>query len=330
MSPSPITGFFRGHDTLWFVPRGDSKLYSPYVPHASDVPFGTASQFSAAMTTIMVGKDFEGVFRKDNDILVLSRSSLGERPQIERVHYYEEEIPTGTPIRNLLAESVHVCDDYNASDRLWLEMNVVEADSVAKADRDALVSAFQSLATTAGAVFPAVLPYAFGASTLAKILGNLVSAIERDTHVIKVPISLYPGDPRPGRAILREGAYVIFSRAVNPEKYTLQPNGLLDSENPDKEISYVVFDISRVKRATPAFVMNQKIATLLTQLKRGSEGRTAKATIEFLSETMSAYDNYQKLNRYLELSEKETLTDEEKSLMKRIKSVRELKDFLPD
>lgn len=113
------------------------------------------------MVAAVVAEDLDGIFRGKNDILVLSKTSMGEEPLVERIHFFEEEVPKGHPIKHMLAENLFIADDYNGIDKLWLEINVLEIDTNT-GERKAAVKAFQSLAATAGAVFPAILPYAFG------------------------------------------------------------------------------------------------------------------------------------------------------------------------
>ncbi len=56
---------------------------------------------------------------------------------------------------------------------------------------------------------------------------------------------------------------------------------------------------------------------------------SAVGTLEFLNKTLIQYDNFGKLNRYLELKDKESLTDKEKSLMNELAKIEALKPFIP-
>ena len=149
-------------DNIWLVLPKTTQLISPYELYDSSQRIPLASPFSVSLINAVISDDLDGLFRGDNDILLLSKSSLGSQPQVERVHYYEEGVAAGRPLKNLLANSVFVSEDYSGQ-RLWLEMNVLEIDTDT-GERKAAVQAFQGLASTAGAVFPAIAPYAFGAS----------------------------------------------------------------------------------------------------------------------------------------------------------------------
>lgn len=314
-------------DTVWFVLPKTRELVSPYeLKPESRVP-EAAQPFTASMVTVVVSEDLDGILRGRNDILVLTKSSLGEQPLVERIHYYEEEVPKGKPIRNMFADNVFVTDDYDGEDRLWLELNVVEVDTDT-GERKAAIKAFQSLATTAGAVFPVAVPYAFAANAAIGVIEKLISAIEKDTNVVKVPFALHPGDPRPGKAPLQFGSYVVFAQPQDPSKYKLQPNGLITSGSKPSEVSYAVFNLSPVKQVSPKMVISQKVATLLTQMKNGNTN-SAVGTLAFLNNTLIQYSNFGKLNRYFELKGKESLTAKEKALMGEIAKIEAIKPFIP-
>ena len=315
-------------DTVWFVLPKSKELVSPYELNPKSQLLEAAQPFTASMVTVVVSEDLDGILRGRNDILVLTKSSLGEQPLVERIHYYEEEVPKGKPIRNMFADNVFVTDDYNGEDRLWLELNVVEVDTDT-GERKAAIKAFQSLATTAGAVFPVSVPYAFAASAAVGVIEKLVSALEKDTNVVKVPFALHSGIPRPGKAPLQSGTYVVFAQPQDPSKYKLQPNGLLTSGSKPSKVSYAVFNLFPVKHVSPKFMISQKVATLLTQMKNGNTN-SAVGTLEFLNNTLTQYSNYGKLNRYLELKAKESLTAKEKALMLEIAKIEALKPFISE
>ncbi|MFQ5881514.1 MAG: hypothetical protein ACE5I9_03420 [Candidatus Methylomirabilales bacterium] len=313
-------------DNVWLVLPRTKDLVSPYDLYSTSKPIEAAQPFTVSMATVVVAEDLDGILRGKNDVLVLSKSSLGAQPFVERVHFYGEEIPKGRPIRHMFAPSVFVTDDYSGTDHLWLELNVVEVDTDT-GERKAAVSAFQSLSAMAGAVFPAIVPYLFAASKAAGVVNKLISALEDDEHVIKIQFSLHPGDPRPGNPPFQAGTYVAFGRPQDPAKYKLQSNGLLTIGNKPASVSYAVFNVAPEKRVNPDFVLTQKVATLLTQMK--GNPNTPKASIKFLNETLTGYSNFKKLGRYLDLKKKKNPTDKEKALMAEIAKIEGLKPFLP-
>ena len=140
------------YNNIWLVLPQTKELVSPYEIYEKSKRIESAQAFTVSMVTVVVAKDLDGILRGKNDILVLTKSSLGNQPFVERIHYYEQEVPKGRPICNMFADNVFVTDDYNGNDRLWLELNVLEIDTDT-GERKAGIKAFQSLAAMAGAVF---------------------------------------------------------------------------------------------------------------------------------------------------------------------------------
>ena len=76
-------------------------------------------------------------------------------------------------------------------------------------------------------------------------------------------------------------------------------------------------------------MISQKVATLLTQMKNGNTN-SALGTLEFLNNTLLQYAYFGKLNRYLELKGKKSLTATEKTLMNEIEKIEALKPFISE
>jgi hypothetical protein len=315
-------------NAYYLVEKDTGNLVSPFKYYEWTKPVVAARPFSATLVSAVVAEDLDGIFRGENDILITTRTSLGQQPLVERIHFFEKEIEKGQPITNLFSNSVFVSDDYNGNDRLYIELNIIEVDSD-MGERKAATSAFQSLATTAGAVFPAIVPYALATSAAVGVVEKLMTALEKDKNVIKIPIALYPGRQRRGYTPLQEGTYVVFANPQNPEGIALGNSGLLQADKDISDLSYSVFDIYTEKRVSPAFVTSQKLATLLTQLRDGSKN-SAKSSIAFVEETITGYSNFSKLERYMELKDKDSRSEEEDALMADIKGTEEIKPFIPE
>lgn len=312
--------------TAFYIPPSTKTLISPYESHPKGKLIPVAKPFTVSMLAAVVAEDLDGFLRGKNDVLIMSKSAMGEQPKVDRIHFYEEEVPAGKPIKNIFADTVFVDDDYEG-ERLWLEFNIVEVDTT-DSERETAVRAFQSLAGTAGAVFPVALPYTFAASAAAGLLHKLTNALEDDDQVIRTTFALYGNGGSVGRAALREGVYVMFPQPQDPSHFKLEPNGTLSRGGKAPGVSYAVFDIRPQKQVSPSFVINQKMATLLTQLSDGNDN-SAQSSIKFLEDTLIEYSNFRKLERYLELKEKQDLTAEEKDLMAEIAKIESIKPFIP-
>lgn len=315
-------------DKVWFVAPGTSELASAYAAHPAVKRIAAAQAFTVSLRSVMVEEDLDGFLRKDNDILITTAASLGDRPVVQRVHYYEDDLPARTVIKDFIAETMFVCDDYSGTSRLWLEVNITEADTDT-GERKGLVSGFTSLAATAGAAFPVVMPYAMIAAGAARAMDKLAGALEKNTPVIKCPVALYPPD-RQG-APLQPGNYVVFANPVDGGRYELQGNFELALRSGDPaDVSYAVFSVETVRDISPQWIVSQRVATLLTQLDKGNSN-SPLASIDFLNGSIQQYSNFVDLKRYLELARKAPsgLTEEEKQLMARIGAKDDLKPFLP-
>jgi len=314
---------------FWMIDPDTRGLVTPYQNHPKAEPIVGAKPFTVSVVSLVVAKDLDGFLRGKNDILVLTRASLGDQPRVERVHFYEEEVEKSKPIRNLFASLMYLSDDYSGTDRLWLELDVMEIDTDT-GERKAAVQAFEAMAATAGAVFPAAIPYGMAASAVLKVAEKLVSALEDDEKVVRVPVAFHPGKARPGRAPFQSGTFVAFSREIaEPGKYVLKPDGTLTANGKAPDVSYIVFDVVPEAVPRPSFVTSQKVATLLTQL-RDKNRNSMRSTVEFVTDTVEAYANFQKLNRYVELKQKGSdASQEELDLIKKIEAIDALRPFLP-
>ena len=323
---APFSREQRMFDTVHMVLPGTQELVSPYGMYEASQRIGAAESFSVTIDAVVVSEDLDGYFSGDNDLMVLTRSALGDRPRVERVHFFEEEVRKGRPLRNLFANTAHVTEDYNGTDRLWLELIVLEIDSD-RGERYAAMQSFQTLAATAGAVFPALLPYAFGAAALAGLVDRLIDTLKEDAQVVRAPVSFHGGTSRPGRIPLQEGTFVVFPRPTSSEGLQLAPNGLLEENGAPAERSYMVFNVFREIEVSHDHLTNQQIATLLTQMRDGNDN-SARGTLDFLRETMEAYGDLQRLERYRSLARKIDLTDAERDMLEAIREDPQLAPYV--
>lgn len=311
-------------NSVWFVPQGQNKLLSAYELHGA--PLNAAQSFSVRLVCFMVSEDLEGLLGGGNDILVRSRAAVGARPMVSRVHYYDEDIPAGKVVGNLISDTLCLVEDYSGSEALRIELDMVEVDTD-DTERTAALKSFAELAATMGAVFPALVPYAYPVGAAALLANQLLGALQSNTQVLSAPLVLYPGPPRIGRMVLQQGVYVVFEQPQDVVNYTLGIDGQLKRLGKNAPVSYAVLEVGLDASQSPEFVQSQKLATLLSQIDKDRQG--AQDALAFLSGTVQAYSNYQKLLRYQELKAKTSRTADEDALMAKIAAIDELKPFLP-
>lgn len=318
------------NEKVWHINPTTKQLVSAYdlQPYAKQIV--AAQPFTVSLQSVVVADDLDGWPRGDNDLLLTTRVSLGEAPKVQRVHYYGKEIKPKTVLKDFYAPTMFVTADYSGTDRLWLELKILEIDTDT-GERKALTNAFSKLATTAGAVFPVAMPYAALASGVVKTVEKLISALEKNVAAIECPVTLYsPDRPDAGRP-LQTGRFAIFAHEVDGSQYQWEQGDTLtrvDGKGVDE--SYAIFIVEAVKVVSPQWVLSQKVATLLTQLDQGNDNSAAGA-LEFLNETLEQYSNFKELRRYAELKEKDpaTLSEHEKQLIDQIGKREVLQPFLP-
>lgn len=320
-------------DTIWFVPFDTQDLCSPYDPHPAASPIAAAEPFTVSLRTIMVAEPPQSplhrLIRSSRDVLVLSSAALGDKPPLQRVHYFAENLPLKTVVNDFIADVMYVVEDYSGRDHLWLELQIVDVGTDPH-ERETLLSKFDALATSAGSVFPVTLPYTLIATTLATMVDKFMSGVTRNKPVLRCPISLSPPG-RHGTPLLRPGNYVLFPADVDGSQYQLESNERLITQSmAPVEATYAVFTVDSVNAPSPEWVNSQRVATLLTQLDHGNPN-TEQASIEFVTDTLTLYSNFCSLQRYQQLKQKppETLTPAEIALMHNTEQRPELQPFLP-
>jgi hypothetical protein len=108
-------------------------------------------------------------------------------------------------------------------------------------------------------------------------------------------------------------------------------NGELEPSDARK-VSYVVFRIDRSRFPPVDYVVSQRVATLLTQLKHTQDNRQTgmlETSFGYLTDTLKAYTDFKNLQRYQELLKKPNRTKAEDKQMQEIAGRPELQPFLP-
>jgi hypothetical protein len=90
---------------------------------------GAGQPFTVSLEAVKLAKGpaesrWERILHHSYDVLILSSSSLGARPPVERVHYYKPSIHPDEVllVHDLLSDTMLVCDDYAGQDSLYLEL----------------------------------------------------------------------------------------------------------------------------------------------------------------------------------------------------------------
>ena len=339
-------------ETVWFRPFDASTRNLQSIYQADEAPpdgpgvIATGRAFTVSIEAMRLASRpeeswYERVIHPHTDILILTSSALGSKPLVDRVHYYKTDISLDQPLlaHDLLSDAIWVCDDYQDPDPFYVELKEVTIDR-SDEQRHAALQGFETFASSAGSIFPVALPYiALGQGVLEGLNKLFDAAMRHETYRISEPLRLFP--PRTPRSkTIRTGQYVILSEAIDGTQYELGENSVLtsvDGHDPKgqdgKPLSYAVLRIDLVKQIQIDFVISQRVATLLTQLKNDQEGQpagTMQTSFGFLNDTLKAYTNFTDLQRYQELVKKgASRTAGENEQMQMIEQREELKPFLP-
>ncbi len=309
---------------IWFVPfRGPgeagtepSALQSAYEPAADGSgPLATNAQpfsvslksvyFTAASTSGLLDK-IEGDLEGKPDILIASVTALGPEPQVQRVHYYDHmpKLSAGAPLSDILSDTIYVCNDYNGTDRLWLELQVYQVPPD-PANRNALVQSFQDLSQQFDSIFPVAIPYTLVASDVVTAINQLIQQLNGNRSLLDTHFGFMAKTGR-GQPLLRAGFYILFAQPTDGAQYALQENAaLLRKDGAPVDITYAVLTLDFDAQQDPNWddkVNEQRVATLLTGLRLGGNPDKAQATIHFLSDTLTKYSDWKALERYRQLS----------------------------
>lgn len=339
-------------DTAWFLPFDANPpiLQSAYAAAPATPPaeaeITTGSPFTVSLVAVRLAPRpqepwVQRLLHPNNDVLILTSATLGSQPIVERLHYYASDITLGQPLvaHDLLANGIWVCADYQAPDTMYIELSVVTMDGLDEQATSAL-HAFDTCATTCGAIFPAALPYFGLGEGLLKGLGALWQRFERhESYSLVEPLQLFaPGTP--DAKTLRVGHYVLLSEPIDGSQYVLEDGGHVVTAQGSEPtgasghpLSYAVLRIDPVDCVEPDHLVSQQAAALLTQFHTDHDGHPSggmTTAFDALTDTLTAATQFTQLQRYQELVRKgEQRTAAETTLMQQIARRPELQPFLP-
>ena len=313
-------------DNIWLAPDGGKELVSPCGPGERKI--GKARPFIISLETTYLTQQLNGFLRSKHSFLILSRSSVGENPPVIRFHYYDASAPFNQLLNEFIADSLFWSDGYEGSEKISLEIDLVEVDTDA-AERTETAKASRILSSIAGAAYPLLLPYLQTPSEVRAALDKIFASLENGRMVVRFPVTFYPcadaGIP------LREGRFVLFSNPVEGSQFYLDKKGQLyykDKEPAD--IPGIVIQVKGVEKIPPRWIALEQGARLLTQLRKTGVN-SAVNTMDYLEDMMSDGVNFRNLKRWERLLEKnrEDLTEDERRLMKRFGETPQIRRFKP-
>lgn len=256
-----------------------------------------------------------------NDVFISSafRYRNGE-PEVSKMHFFQNRVPVGEWLHSLDNNVIISVLDFNNSD-IQIKIRIYDIDEHFDP------AFFESLSRVpmAALAFPSLAPYAAVGSLAASLAPEIVRLIDQLDHhdkIIDERIRLEIRSPKEATPILQPGYIVCFSHDLKPEVASnlwlcsdLHVFKNKNKEEPFKDCSYAVLRIDRnTIEKYQEMEITQKAAKLMAELN--GKGSGAKASLDFLLDTVGIYTRYKKLERLTELQKKDpkSLAKEETEL----------------
>jgi hypothetical protein len=272
----------------------------------------------------MVLESYDWLSKGKNDIMIVTTSQFGGEPPVQRLHFMKDNVPLGWQ-GDFFNGVVLGLKAFNAEKRrLTLRIQVYDLDRFETDLIEGVSRASQSVAVA----FPRLAPYAaavsFGVPALVKLVDNL------DDHdpIIDERITLELSKPEEGRNLLQPGYLVCFRTPVEGDLSLRHDLRVVKNDGKEEfnDCSYAVLGIERQFQAARDWEIDQKVAKLVAELN--GKGQSGKAALDFLRETLDAYDKFQHLERARSLRQKQKLTESEKTLLQELEKDEALNPYL--
>lgn len=285
-------------------------------------PFENAQPMTVRLRGVEVAEDYDGVYRGDNDLMIVTKFQLGDEPPVDRLHFVEKDVGLGWH-DDFFHSVVYTTPDYSGK-RLTLQLRVYDVDNV----NEELVGSFKQLSDRAAGLFPQLTPYLGVVNFAVGPMIELVNNIDEHDEILNSQVTLEP--PRQDRGGIKElrPGYVVCSSGTIKRDATLGDDLRIQppAGGGDETGSYAVFGILRDNIVDRQYEINQRAAKLAAELK--GKGQSEHSPIYFLQETLGAYAKFQKLERARELQGSDTLSDAQQRLLDDLKSDPELTPYL--
>lgn len=310
-----------------------SALRSTASAGSKDYAFKDAQKLTIAVEEVFVLEKKDAV--SDNDLIICTKHQRGDRPEVDKVHFFQQNVKAPSYEGAFFHPVVFATRDFREEDTLiTIELKVYDQDGLSKKESGEIEAGIGSAATASAIAFPAFAPYAGLAAGVGSALVELVNKLDAHDRILKGRIQLNVNKPsEEGYDLLQPGFLVCFEMDVNAASLVLGNDRRVYRLEGTKAIPYVdmSYAVLRVRRdflPTPDYAIDEKMATLLTQLDFG-KGKPGTASLNFLRETLESYTNFTRLQRYTELAAKPAPTDDEKALLAELKGDPKIQPYLP-
>ena len=262
-----------------------------------------------------------------NDVFIASRFHAGESQIVNRVHVPGKKEKINTFVKPIFRDLVCSYEDF-VSNKITLHTQVYDID-----DYEGVLDVLSKVKAGSKS-FSTIFPVASSVIGIGANIGeNIVKIIDHlDKHekIIDDSIKLYVSKFNIARNVLQTGHIVCFSKKIQPsKKLKMNSNRRVVLKNGKTEFSdcdYIVYSIRKETSKDPDWIIEQKIATLLSQINGEDKDQTKK----HLKNTIGGFVKLQKINRYLELKNMKDLDPDspEGKRLKTLEADKSIKDLV--
>lgn len=327
----------------WFAAdvfqNGFSRLMSTTAEGSSNRDFLDAQKMTITFTNAWIRDEMDGGWKKTNDLIITSKHAVGSKPPVDKIHFYKDHFPSKKFVGASFHPIIYATNDFRTdAEEITLQLRIYDEDGLSDSEKKGIESAIGSATAAAAIAFPAFAPIAGLTSGVGSALVGLIDNLNNHDKIIDGIIRLAINRPADrGYDLLQPGFYVCFADDVdagnlflgNDRKlYLLPPD---PSSQPSEFLahSYVIIRVDRTYLLQSDLAIDEKAATLLSEIEAGKQQATSSA-LSFLRETLTAYNNFRRLQRYTELKNKGAkITQDEQALVDEMKKDPTLSPYLP-
>ncbi|WP_028857478.1 hypothetical protein [Psychrilyobacter atlanticus] len=319
----------------WYAPDSfineESNFQSTTKRCSEDNKFKNAQKLRITVEGAWIHENMDRLmWTKTNDLIIFSQIGYGSKPPIKKVHFYEKNVKEKKWIPIVFHPDIYATSDFNESiEEINIGIFVYDEDGLNKSKASELSSNFASAASIAAIAFPVLLPYSPLISSVGKSLIGIISNMDDHDEIINGNIRLAVNKSSDeAYNLLQPGFFVCFAEPVEIKNLILKEDKKVYTKKGDlyTHNSYIVLRVTKDTSISSEFLINQRMATLLSELEKG-KGENSIQALDFLQDTMSSYSLMKKLKRYKELKKKSIRTEDEENLYHELSNDDELSEY---
>lgn len=248
-----------------------------------------------------------------NDFLITSSHKADFTPIVERVHYMKHNDKQKK--FNMFYNDCILSKSNYKNNSLKLTVQVADLDFVPTDDFDNL----EEVINNSGLAFPQLSNFTPIAKQVVDTFMKLIEITRKHNVIMDGSLNLKVNDYGTYDDILQEGIYISVEDNVGEyDEITVNKNLFLERDGEEfKELNYFVIEIKKGSIDDEQYLIDQKVAKLVSELN--GKGNGTKAPIFFLRETLTGYNNFNKISDYQSLSSLKSLSENQQRRLEKLR-----------